>query len=64
MREFEDRMQRRIFQPKKRKVVGLLQKKNIYIKRGTLSFYSSQNIGMVKLRVGVRWTAHFSYLKK
>jgi hypothetical protein len=29
MKEFGDRMQRRIFQPKKKKVVGLLQK-NIY----------------------------------
>jgi hypothetical protein len=29
MREFGDRMQRRIFQPNKKKVVGLLQK-NVY----------------------------------
>jgi hypothetical protein len=29
MREFGDRKQRRIFQPKKKKVIGLLQKKSI-----------------------------------
>lgn len=31
MTDYGDRMQRRIFQPKGKKVVGLLQKKNIYI---------------------------------
>jgi len=61
MTEFGDRMQRRTFKPKKKKVIGLLQKN---VCNEVLYHFTLHKILGTKLRVAVRWTAHVSCLEK